>query len=304
MGLNATLATARQSLDIFSAGVQLAGQNISNASTPGYIREQLQLQPGFSYRSGSLILGTGVVATGVQQQINQFLEHRIHVANAEVATASVKNLTFKQLESEIQELGESDLSTALSDFFDAIQDLASQPESIAFRDLVVSQGNDLARDIRSLYGRVDDLRQSQTVKVENLVTEANELVSQIQKLNVSIVQLELAGFSGSDAGAARSERYQALTRLSEILPIQYRELSTGAVDVFTESDYLVLSNTTQQLQIVNTGLGAENYRVELAKTGHDIGRAGGELRGVLESRDDISASAMSRYSVNRPIMSS
>ena len=50
MGLNAALATAGHSLEIFSAGIQVSGQNISNSNTPGYIREKLDIQTGFSYR--------------------------------------------------------------------------------------------------------------------------------------------------------------------------------------------------------------------------------------------------------------
>ncbi len=287
MGLNAALATAGQSLDVFSAAVQVAGQNVANASTPGYIRNQLQLAPGSSYQSGSLILGTGVVATGVQQQIDQYLEQRIYSANSDVSTATVKDATYKQLESSVQELGNSDLSTAFSDFFSAIQNVATQPESGAFRDQAVSQGSDLASSIRTLYGRVDDLRQAKASQVDDLVTEANGLIKQIQDLNTKVVKLESGGLSQSDAGDVRSQRYQALNRLSQILPIQYREQANGAVNVSTESDYLVLSNATQQLQVVSSGDGTGNTRVELSKTGHEIGGAGGELRGAIESRDDV-----------------
>ncbi len=287
MALNATLATAGHSLDVFSAGIQVAGQNVSNASTPGYIREELLLDPGATYRSGSLILGTGVVATGVQQQIDQYLEQRIHAANADVSTSTVKNNIYKQLEGEIQELSDKDLSTSFTNFLDAIQNLSAQPESASSRDLTIQQGTQLATDIRSLYQRVDDIRQSQTDRASSLVSEANDLIGQIDKLNKQIVKLESAGLSTSDAGAARSERYQALSRLSEILPIQYREQANGSVDVFTDSDYLVLSGSTQQLQVVGTGTGTDGYRIELSKTGHNIARAGGELAGVIEGRDNI-----------------
>jgi flagellar hook-associated protein 1 FlgK len=43
MGLNATLAMASRSLQVFATGIEVAGQNIANAGTPGYIREELVL---------------------------------------------------------------------------------------------------------------------------------------------------------------------------------------------------------------------------------------------------------------------
>ncbi|MCA9070046.1 MAG: flagellar hook-associated protein FlgK, partial [Planctomycetaceae bacterium] len=86
----------------------------------------------------------------------------------------------------------------------------------------------------------------------------------------------------------------ALTRLSEILPIRYREQPTGAVDVFSDSDFLVLGNVTQQLEIKTTSTSSTSFRIELSKTGHDISRSGGELRGVIEGRDDILGGFLNR----------
>jgi len=39
MGLSAALAAAGQSLEVYSTGLQVAGQNIANANTPSYIRD-------------------------------------------------------------------------------------------------------------------------------------------------------------------------------------------------------------------------------------------------------------------------
>jgi len=98
MGLNATLAMAKQSLEIFGTGIQVSGQNISNAGTPGYIREELVLNPSAPYRQGALIVGTGVEISGIQQQIDLFLEKRIHSANTDFAAIDERNTIFKQLE--------------------------------------------------------------------------------------------------------------------------------------------------------------------------------------------------------------
>ena len=59
MGLNGALATASRSLEVFTAGINVAGQNIANANTPGYIREELLLDPADPFQSGQLIFGTG-----------------------------------------------------------------------------------------------------------------------------------------------------------------------------------------------------------------------------------------------------
>lgn len=150
MGLNASLSMAKQSLEIFGTGIQVAGQNISNAGTPGYIREEMVLNPSDPFRQGALVLGTGVEISGIQQQIDLFLETRIHSANTEYSTISERNLIYKQLESEIRELSEGDLSTGLNDFLSTLNNVVNQPSSIPDREFVVTEAEKFAAEIKSL----------------------------------------------------------------------------------------------------------------------------------------------------------
>jgi flagellar hook-associated protein 1 len=288
MGLNASLSMAKQSLEIFGTGIQVAGQNISNAGTPGYIREEMVLNPAAPYRQGALVLGTGVEISGVQQQIDLFLETRIHLANTEYSSISERNQIYKQLESEIRELSEGDLSSGLNDFLSTLNNVVNQPSSIPDREFVVNEAEKFATEIRSLRLRVNELRGVQSINVENLVKEANELIDTIVDLNPKISKLEASGLLQSDAGALRNQRYTALNRLSELVPVRYRERTDGAIDVFSGSDYLVMSGTSQKLTLkTDTDRGVVVHDVLLSQTNSNISRTGGELKGIIEGRDDI-----------------
>lgn len=291
MGLNGALAVAGHSLEVFSAGIQTAGHNISNAATPGYIREELNLQAADPYRKGNIVLGTGVLAESITLQIDRFLETRIHSANSEVQSASARNGIYKELEAELRELGSGDLSSSLSDFLAAVHEVVNQPESAPLREFVVAQGRQLAGDIVNLRARVDDLRTRQTINIETLVEEANALIRQIGELNPQIVELESAGLINSDAGAIRTQRYNALNRLSEIIPIRFTEHANGSIDVFTSTEVLVLGPTVQTLEtqpFVDRGVQVQSVR--LATTKADIttlANTGGEINGLIQGRDAI-----------------
>lgn len=288
MGLNATLSMAKQSLEIFGTGIQVAGQNISNAGTPGYIREELVLNAADPYRQGALVLGTGVEISGIQQQIDLFLETRIHSANTEFSSISERNLIYKQLEGELRELTDGDISSGLNEFLATINNVVNQPSSIPDREFVVNEAEKFAAEISSLRLRVNELREVQSVNVENLVKEANELIDTIVDLNPKISKLEASGLLQSDAGALRTQRYTALNRLSELVPVRYRERTDGAIDVFTGSDYLVLAGTSQKLTLkTDTDRGVVVHDVLLSQTNSNISRTGGELKGIIEGRDDI-----------------
>lgn len=147
MSLNAILAMSGHALEVFTAGIHVAGNNIANANTPGFVREELLLAEAPTFRKGNLIFGTGVLAVGIVQKIDNFLETRIHSANSDLAAAEAKNAVYKQLENQIRELGENDLSTSLNNFLSSIHDVVNQPESGTLRNILVQQGTEFAKNV-------------------------------------------------------------------------------------------------------------------------------------------------------------
>ncbi len=288
MSLNAALHTAGRSLDLFSTGVQIAGQNISNANTPGYVRESLILQSGDSYNQNGLLRETGAQALGVQQQLDFFLETRIHSANSDVWASSGRVDAYNQLQTILGELSTNDLSSGLNEFAAALQNLVNEPESITLQQNVISQGEQLATQIQTLRSDLDRARGSTTERVGALVEEANGLIDQIAGFNKQIVSLEAGGLLHSDAGAIRTQRLNAVNRLSEILPIKAVERENGTLDIVTGSDYLVLNANTQHLESIESeDDGVLVNRVQIRENKYQFLPASGEIRGVIEGRDEI-----------------
>ena len=82
MSLLSTIQMASNSLQVQQIGLQVTGQNIANASTPGYSREQVLLEAAPTQQVGGLLLGTGVQIEGIQQEVDQFLNARVRGARA------------------------------------------------------------------------------------------------------------------------------------------------------------------------------------------------------------------------------
>ncbi len=289
MGLNSTLATAGRSLEVFTAGIQVASQNISNAGTPGYIREEVQLAAGSAYRKGNLVFGTGVDAQGIVQKIDSFLEQRIYGANTDAAGSGIRQSIYEQLEIQIGELGDTDLSSSISGFLAAVQDAVNQPESPGMRDLVISGGTRLASDIESLRSRVDQLNAAQAANIQHLTAEANDLITEVASLNKQIASVEKYGLNSSEAGGLRTQRLTALNRLSEIIPVTVVERPDQTVDLFSGSEYLILGSTTQHLEVhVAGGDAAGGVAVRTTGTKATIpASSSGEIGGHLSASEEI-----------------
>ncbi len=289
MSLNGALSIASGALQLYSLGIEISGNNIANASTPGYIREQLRIYPSPPYAIGTVLVGTGAQATGVRQVFDRFLENRIHTANTNYSASSIRHQTYLQLESAMRELGEQDLSSSLNNFVQSVQNAANQPDDPALRNIVIQQGALFANDVTHLRARIGELRDSYSGQMRSLVEEANALIAEIEALNPQIGRLEANGLDLSEAGSLRVRRLNAVNRLSEIIPIRIQEHPSGAIDVFTGSDFLVMGGYSQKLEAVlaPTEGGVAEVSVQTTLTKAPISTKGGELGGLIEARDQI-----------------
>lgn len=289
MSLNGALAVAARSLETFSLGIQVAGHNISNASSPGYVRETLYTETLAPYSQGGVLIGGGVIATGVRQSIDSYLESRIYGANSDYSAANLRSTAFQQVQTALQELGDQDLSSSLNKLVAAVNATANQPDDPALRSAVIQQGQQFVTDVQKLRGRLDQIRSAFSDQMSSLVSEANSLLGTVNDLNVKITQLEANGLNRNDAGGLRVQRLNALNRLSEIIPIRVQEFPSGAVDVHTGSDYLLLAGHAQQLQAVlaPSSDGVAEVNVQLSATRATLSASSGELGGLIQARDTI-----------------
>jgi len=288
MSLFGTIQIASNSLNAASLGLQVTGNNIANANTPGYIRQRLVQSPAPASRQGSVLLGLGVQVDGVQQVIDKFLAERTRGAASDVASSEAQADVYSKLETAINELGDKDLSTSLSSFFGSLQDVLNQPESIAVRNVAVQKAQTLAGGIQRLDSQVRSISTSVNQQIAGMATDINSLLKDIAKLNVQIVQLEGGGTSGSDAVGLRDQRAQDLAKLSEITNIQAIEQPTGDVTVYNNGNFLVSLGTARQVSAVTeVKNGVSTSHIEINEVNSPLEASGGRLGGLIAARDQI-----------------
>jgi flagellar hook-associated protein 1 FlgK len=87
MGLFGTIQQSAGALQVAQIGLQVVGNNIANANTPGYIRQQLEQASSVAVREGNLISGHGVRPTGIVQVVDKALAERMFNAKTSLAGA-------------------------------------------------------------------------------------------------------------------------------------------------------------------------------------------------------------------------
>jgi len=288
MSLFSSIQLANNALQAQKIGLQVAGQNIANANTPGYVREQVNFSPAATQRKGDLLLGLGVQVDGVVQRIDRFLESRLRSSSSDRASAATQEETYQQLESIVGELNKTDLSTSLNNFFSSVSEVLNQPESPTVRNLAALQGKTLTGDINRLVSRVRDARFDVNERVKSVASDVNRLIEEIRSLNVRITNLEGGGTSQSDAVGLRDQRGVALSKLSELVDVKTIEQDSGAVNVFSGGDFLVFEGSAKQVNVaLSTDRALTIATLQIAETNSPLQAGSGELAGLYQARDQI-----------------
>ncbi|MCS7305183.1 MAG: flagellar hook-associated protein FlgK [Thermoguttaceae bacterium] len=288
MTLFSSIRMAANTLQADQIALQVIAQNIANANTPGYIREEVVLTPAPTFRYGGLLLGLGVQVEAIIQKIDHFLEERLRGAVSDKTSAEAQEETYLELEQLIGELSETDLSTRLNAFFGSIAEVLNQPESRSVRNLVVLQGQTLASEIRRLASRVNQIRTAVNGRITQMADDINRLLEEIRTLNIRITETEGGTVSKSHAVGLRDQRLQALEKLAELISIRVEEQNNGSVTVYCGADYLVSEGFARRVEVSKTtdrGMGIA--AIQLVDTQSPLDTRSGQYYGLVYARDQI-----------------
>ncbi len=288
MSLSSSLNIAGNALFANQIGLQVTGNNIANANTPGYVREELVLAPAPTQRLGRLTLGLGVEVAGIVQKIDRFLESRLRGAGSDAAGAQAQVDAYAQLEALVGELNDGDLSTSLDKFFNSIHDVLADPASDSVRNLVALRGETLTQDVQRLSSRVRTVRVGVNDQLAAAAENINRLTAKVAGLNVQIASAEASTANNSDAVGLRDSRKEALDSLARLIDIEVNEQGNGEVNVLHQGEFLVSEGSTREVEVQfesDRGLGAAY--LQLSDTQTRLTPTGGEVAGLTTARDDV-----------------
>lgn len=159
MGLLDSLAIGHSGVATSQASLQVIGHNVANAGTPDYARQSPELAalPGSTVASG-IRVGGGVILADVRRQVDEALNARLRVALGEQASSAAAQESLSRIEARFNELTEDDLSTLLSEFFNAISEVSTNTSEPNLRNTVITAGETLSNSVGTLYSDLLALR--------------------------------------------------------------------------------------------------------------------------------------------------
>lgn len=297
LGLIGTLGMGTRSLQTQQQGIETAGHNLANVNNPAYARQRVLLRSSNTLPSLIGPVGTGAQVTQVQQIRDTLLDQRI---STESSVSGYWMAHQKALQYAQAELGQGidrqtsgaagaastagaqrGLAEGLQDLFDAFQKVATNPTSIADRQVLLQKAQSLTNRFRLTDQRLADLGSLLNQNLQDDVSEANGLITSIASLNGEIQNAEVGGGAANDL---RDLRQQKLESLAQLVKVEAVPGPIGQLDLSVNGTALVTGNSVNDtLQAYDPGTGA--LLVRTAAGGAALTLTAGMMQGTIDARD-------------------
>ncbi len=210
------------------AALQTTSHNIANANTEGYSRQSLELETAGGQFSGAGFFGKGVNVTTVSRAHNEFLTREAVAAQSVASADEARAAQLKQLEP-VFSTGESGIGYAAGEFLNAFVDVASRPQDLAARQVVLARATDVASRFRAAGEQIESLQAGVTSEIKAAVSTVNSLAAKVADLNG---QITLVRGSGHQPNDLLDQRDQLIAEIASHIQISTIAAEDGSVNLF------------------------------------------------------------------------
>ena len=245
--MSALMSIGKTAMFASYAALQTTSNNIANANTPGYSRQQTQLADAAGQFTGSGFFGKGVDVTSVTRAYDKYLTNQAVSASSTASADAARLDKLTQLES-VFPTGDSGLGSASGAFINAFVDLSNNPSDSSARQVVLSKAQDLASRFSAASDQLASLQTGVTQDVKTQVDSLNSLAKQVATLNSQIANLK---GSNQPPNQLLDQRDQLISKIADIVNVTTVAADDGSVGVFVGGGQsLVLGSNANTVKAV------------------------------------------------------
>ncbi|HWV04539.1 flagellar hook-associated protein FlgK [Ralstonia sp.] len=276
-------------LRVADINLQVTGNNIANASTPGYSRQEAVQTENIPLYAGVGYLGQGANVTTVKRIYDQFLTAQVQSGQASTSAADQLNSLVSGLSKYMSD-SNSGLTSSLTSFFNAADGLASKPSDTTARQVFLNAAAGLQSRFNSIAGQLSSLNNQVNTQVQTQISSVNGTAQQIASLNDQISKAEAS--TGQPANDLRDQRDQLVQTLNQSIKASVVQTGDGQFNIYVgNGQALVQGNQSYQLTAVPSQYDPTQLSVGYKSPGgtvniDDSQLGGGALGGLMDFRSN------------------
>ena len=286
--MSALMSIGKTALYANYAALQTVGNNIANANTPGYSRQEAQLADAPSQFTGSGFFGKGVQLTTISRAYDQLLTQQAVASSSTAAADSARADKLDQLE-QVFPIGEGGVGYAAGQLLNSFVDVSNNPSDASSRQVVLSQAQELASRFRAAGDQLSSLQTGVSQDIRAQVASVNTYATQVAQLNAQIAALKGAG---QPPNQLLDQRDQLIGQIAQIVNVTTIAADDGSVGVFIGGGQsLVLGSNTNTIKAVPDQYDPAKMTLTMSEAGVNrqipaSSLAGGSLSGLLRFQNE------------------
>lgn len=220
LGLN----TAYTGLQSSNASLNTTANNISNAETKGYSRQQVTTQAAEAIRSFTTYgcVGAGVETIAIERVRDEFYDQKYWGNQSKLGEYETKQYYMTVMEDYYTDDNTiHGFTTIYEKFYGSVQELSKNAGDTTFRQQMIGQAGNLTTYFNDMYTSLrkmqDDINQELKVDIDRI----NSISEEIASLNKQINVIEMN--TGAVANELRDQRDLLVDELSELVDVEVKE---------------------------------------------------------------------------------
>jgi flagellar hook-associated protein 1 FlgK len=305
MGLSASLSNALSGLLTTQDSISVLSRNVSNAGTPGYHKESVNVID----MAGSS--SPYAISTQTQRAFTQSLQVTYNTQVSDSSKSDVTASYLNQLQTYLGQPGSTgSLDTVYGDFQSALSGLSTSPDDYTTRAGVVSTAQTLASTLNQLTDSVQGLRQQVNGQITSDVQTINESLSSLAQVNK---QLGNSNIDSTAKSTLLDQRDRLVAQVAGYVDVNVTYRDDGTVALATKSGVSLLDQNPSTFSFQSPGSisATSQYSTDDSQNGvgtlilttpsglnidmvKDGGMRSGELTGLIDLRDNTLVDAQNQ----------
>jgi flagellar hook-associated protein 1 FlgK len=223
--ITTALYNSANALEIFSRTFNVIENNITNANTPGYAKQdQLLLAQPFD---PAMQLTGGVTEGPMISSRSEYLEQAVRTQQQSYGSAEQRSADLGQIQPLFDLTSTSGIANNVNALFNSFSQLSVNPNDTVSRQAVINSAGTLAGSIRTTSAGISQVSTNVSIQTSDVVSQINTIAGQIAKINA---QYQSNAAAHQDAGLD-AQLHSALENLSELTDFSIIPESGGAVTI-------------------------------------------------------------------------
>jgi flagellar hook-associated protein 1 FlgK len=295
-GINVAL----QTLLAQQAALEITQNNVANANTDGYHRQQAVLKAGYPTRSmaftntsGVQNIGTGVYVSSIKRFESSLIDTQYRRQVAENSKFSTLSEILSEVETNLSDTSTNSIGQQIDNFFTGWQKVATDPDLAANRADLLETAKSMVETFHNRMVSLIKIQTDQNTALTQRVDDINAIGKQLGELNAEIGRSQT---ETTQPNALLDERDRLIDQLANYIGVTVHVQDNNEVLVSIGGHALVSGAKAFTLEATpvasNKNLVKINWADDAQKSA--LTNLTGEVGGILYARDTVIEDQLSK----------